>query len=132
MSQSLQTNGGDTLDAFVTGFELADEDKSWSGLVGALIFSVWVRDKNGVIKEVPHEIAKVANIPLSLRKEITEIVEGQPVLKQSIYGKVAIIDGQDVSARAKRLTHAILVDWRSDRSADSCIIDEEWFESQVL
>lgn len=132
-SESLLNAGiSDTLDAFVSGFELGDEEKGWAGLVGCLIFSVYLRDKDGNVSDTPHEIAKVTNIPLELRKQITVTKDGEPTLHPKMYGKVASIDGQDISARSLRLTHARLVNWRPDRSVDNCIVDKSWLESEVL
>lgn len=120
----------DTIDAWVSGYEPADENKSWAGLIGALIFSVTVRRADGTTYE--HPIAKISNIDLELRKKMTEVVNGVPTLKNEYYGKVASVDGQAISAREKRLKHAVLVEWRPDRSVDSCILDEEFIESQIL
>ena len=78
-------------------------------------------------------IAKVANIDLELRKKITQHDEkGNVILDPSWYGKVVEVDGQDISARALRLTHAILVRFRPDRSQDTCVIEEEFLKSMVL
>ena len=80
-----------------------------------------------------HKIARVTNIPMDLREQMTELDEdGNPRLKPSWYGKVASVDGQCISAREKRLKHAVLVEWRPDRSEDTCIIDRDFLESMVL
>lgn len=121
---------GDTIDAFVTGFEPADENKSWAGLVGALEFSVLLRNFNGDIKQ--HKIARISAIPMDLREQMTEVVDGKVTLKSEWYGKVASIDGQCISARSHRLKHAVLSDWRPDRSAETCIMDEDFMLSMVL
>ena len=132
MSESSKLLGlNDTIDAFVSGFEPADEGKSWAGLVGALEFSVYLRDSDG--NQKVHKIAKVANITQELRESLTEKdANGDPILKQEWYGKVASIDGQCVSARSHRLKHAVLVQWRPDRSEDTCIVDKDFLESMVL
>lgn len=132
MSESLQMEGlGDTLDGWISGFEPADEDKSWAGLVGALEISLYVKDAEGNLRE--HMIAKVANIPMDLRKQMTEYDENnQPILKKEFYGRTVEIDGQAVSAREKRLKHAILLGFRPDKNADDCIIEEEFLNSMIL
>lgn len=132
MSEVMQDEGiGDGIDAFVTGFEPADETKSWAGLVGAIEFSVMVKCEDG--SEKVHKIARITNIPMELRREITvPDAEGNPTLKSDWYGKVATVDGQCLSARAFRLKHARLIEWRSDRSADTCVMDEAYLKSMVL
>lgn len=132
MSESMQLDGiGDTIDAFITGYEPADETKSWAGLIGALEFSLFVRDEQGNERE--HKIARITNISMDLRKEITDFdAEGNPILKKEWYGKVASVDGQCISAREKRLKHAVLVEWRPDRDPSSCILDEEYLNKMIL
>ena len=131
-SETVQHEGlADTIDAFISGFDPADENKAWAGLVGALELSVYVKRADGSIYQ--HVIAKVANIDLELRKKITQHDEkGNVILDPSWYGKVVEVDGQDISARALRLTHAILVRFRPDRSQDTCVIEEEFLKSMVL
>lgn len=132
MTEAMQGDGlADTLDAFVSGYEESDEDKSWAGLVGALEFSVHLKCEDGSYKD--HKIARVTNIPMDLRREVTELDEnGRPRLKKDWYGRVASIDGQCVSARALRLKHAVLVDWRPDRSEETCVLEESYLKKMVL
>lgn len=132
MSEAMQDAGiGDGIDAFITGFEPADESKGWAGYVGALEFSVIFRDSNG--NEKTHKIARITNITMDLRKELTTYDEdGNPILKNEWYGKVATVDGQCLSARSLRLKHARLIEWRPDRSADTCYLDEDYAKSMVL
>ena len=132
MSESLRFEGlADTVDGWISGFEPADDTKSWKGLVGALEISLYLKDTEGNLKE--HKIAKVANIPMDLRKEMTDYDENNnPILKKEYYGKVVEIDGQAVSARERRLKHAILIRFRSDRSMDTCIMSEEFLEKMIL
>lgn len=131
MSETALMEGfGDTIDGFITGFELADEDKSWAGLVGSLDISVFLEDDEGNTR--PHVVARVASIPLDLRQEMTEVVDGAPTLKKEWYGKVVSIDGQAVSARAKRFRHAVISQFRPDRSADTCILKESFLNRMIL
>ena len=131
-SQSSVLDGyGDTIDAFVTGYEEADKDKSWAGLVGAIEFSVYLNKEDGS-KEV-HKIARITNIPMQMRKEITEVdSDGRVSLKKEVYGKVAEIDGQCISGRAKRLKHAILLRWRDDKNSDMCEMDEVFLNKMIV
>lgn len=132
MTESLQMEGiGDTIDGYISGYELADEDKSWSGLIGALHISVNLRDSEGNLTS--HMIAKVTNIEMSLRKQMTKLDDnGNPILDPTFYNRVVEVDGQSISARARRLTHAVLVRFRPDRSADTCIMDESFLNSMIL
>lgn len=132
MSETMQDEGiADCIDAFVTGYQLGDDDKSWAGLVGSLDFSVYLRKDDGSVVE--HKIARVSNLSLDLRHRLTGKDEnGNPCLKQEYYGKCAEVDGQCISARSYRLRHARLVQWRNDRTSDTCVIDESFVKSMVL
>jgi hypothetical protein len=126
----LVTGGGDTIDAYVTGFEPGDKDSGWSHLVGSLEFSVILRSADGITRQ--HAIARISSLPLEFREQITEAgPNGQPALASWAYNMVASLDGQDISARANRLTHARLLQWRNDRSHHDCILDEDFLKSGV-
>lgn len=131
-SESLEMQGlADTIDGFITGFEPGSKDKANANLVGTLIISTYLRDDEGNI--TTHEIAHVSSISDDLRKEITTYdEEGNPILKQDYYNKVVEVDGQCISARAKRLRHAVLVRFRPDRSSDTCILDESSLRALIL
>ena len=131
-SEAAKNEGlADTIDAFISGYELADDSKSWAGLIGSLELSVYVKRADGTTYQ--HMIAKVANIEHSLREKMTiKDDKGNPILDPQWYGKVVECDGQDISARALRLTHAILIRFRPDRSQDTCIIEEEFLKSMIL
>ena len=80
-----------------------------------------------------HHIATISGITNELRFAISEIDEfGQVKLKNEIYGKVATIDGQDISSRNKRFSHATFQGWRPDRSAESCKFRESYLNSLIL
>ena len=90
-----------------------------------------LRKSDGTV--VPHVIARISSIPMDLRLEMTDKSDSNNIkLKSEWYGKCASLDGQDISARSKRLMHAVLVNWRPDRSSDSCVIDESFLDSMVL
>ena len=131
MSETLKNAGFDYTDAFITGYELASEDKANAGYVGTLIFSVYLLDKNGEIKGL-HEIAKISGLTQEMREEITDFIDGEPKLKEEYYGQVWEIDGQAISARSKRFRHAVLVRPRPDRSSDTCQMSEELLNSMVF
>lgn len=118
------------LDAFVTGFKPGNKGTRNEGLVGALCVSAFIRDEDG--REVEQEIATVAGIPDDVREKITEKSPDGPALKEHIYNKVITIEGQDMSARNMRVSHARLIQWRPDRSPDSCVLDRRSLEEQIL
>lgn len=127
----LESSYNDTLDAFVTGFDLGEKGKGYEDLVGSLTFSVWLTTDAGV--RVQHEIARIASMELEFRKKITVLDgDGNPVLAEDMYGKVAEIDGQDVSARSRRLTHAVLKQWRPDKEESICELTESFLNSMIM
>lgn len=132
MSESISSEGGgDTIDAFISGYDEADKDKQWAGYVGALHFSCYLVDDFG--NKRLHHIATVSSFSMELRKELTEWdEEGNPKLKLDFYNKVVEIDGQSVSARAKRLKHAVIVKFRLDKTSDMCDISESFLNSMIL
>lgn len=131
-SETLQLEGlGDTIDGFITGFEEGTKGKANEGLVGTIIVSVFLQDTFGNTKT--HEIAYISSLNDELRKAITDFdSEGNPILKPEYYNKVVEIDGKAVSARARRLQHAVLVNFRPDRSPDTCVIEEAFLNSLIL
>lgn len=140
VSQSLQQNNlGDTVDAFVIGFEEGTKGTSNEGLVGALKFGVYITDINNDYIEdeagnpLVHHIATVSGFSQELREAISIKDEfGNVALRPDVYGKVASIDGQDVSAKTQRFAHAVLVNWRNDRSADTCKFQQSLLNSLIL
>lgn len=111
------------LDAWVTGFIPASQDKGWSDLIGALVFSCKVRMKDGTIKI--HPIGTCSGIPYELRKSATIYIDGKPSLNPDFLGRVATLSGQNVSARKLALTHCVIDQWRPDKDPDGCEILEE-------
>lgn len=125
------SDAGQDIDGFVTGFNLGDPGKAWEYLVGDLEISIWMRMKDGTKKE--HKIARVSNLELEIRKTITvKGADGKLTLDPSWYGKVFTVEGQAVSARVKRLTHARIVVERLDKSPEKCVYDEELVDANVL
>jgi len=123
---------GSDIDAFVSGFVPSDPDKGWKDYVGALKLSVHLRNKDGT--EVEHWLASVSSMPLELRKELSVMTENGPILHPDAYGKVLVINGQDLSPKAKRFMHAT-ANWirgfRTDKTQHECLMDEEFLLSQI-
>jgi len=132
VSGSLQQEGlGDTIDGWISGFEEADEEKGWKGMIGALLISVTLSGDDGVERE--HLIAKVTNIPLSQRKEMTRVGDdGKVYLEDDYYGKVVEVDGQAIAPRVLRLTHPRIIRFRTDKNIEECVVSESFLRSMVL
>lgn len=132
MTQTVRNVGlSDSIDAFVSGYELGDEERGWAGYVGSLEFSVLLRSQDGSIR--PHVIARISSLPMEDRIKMTDKTDpDNPKLAADYYGRCASLDGQDISARSLRLTHAVLKEWRPDRSPDTCRMDEEFLKSMIF
>lgn len=123
---------GDSIDAFVTGFEPGTADKRNGNYVGTLIFSVLLDREDGQEPSY-HEFAHVAGLTDEERIALTDWDEnGNPILKKEYYGKVAVVEGQCVSARSLRLRHARMLNWRPDKSAGNCVVTEAFLKLNVL
>jgi len=120
---------GDSVDGFITGFDLGDKDKGYAELVGSLTVSINLIE-NGNLRE--HEVARVSNIPLEVRKAITVLVDGKPTLDPVYYQKVVEVDGQAVSAREMRLTHPRLIRFREDKNPDQCLMTKETLQNLIV
>ena len=120
------------IDAWVSGFTEATTGKAKENYIGGLIFSCKVKLKNG--ETVIREIGRVAGIPQDLRVEMTDYdANGNPKLKQSYYGRVATISGQDISGVNKRLTHCVLKAWRYDKDPSGCeVLSEEELDKLIM
>lgn len=140
VSQAMSAEGlGDTVDAFVIGFEEGTPGTANEGLVSSLKFGVELLDPSNepILDQsgdpLVHHIATVGGLTQELKEAITtKDIFGNVALKQEIYGKVASIDGQDLSSRNLRFAHAVLVNWREDRSANTCKLRKDILEKLVL
>lgn len=107
-----------TIDAFVTGYVPASEDKSLSDYIGGLVFST-----NYKGKEI--EIAAVSNIDMATRRDATIYVEGKPTLNPKFIGKCAELVGQNFKEGSMRLGSARINEWRDDKNPEDCVLLEE-------
>lgn len=132
LKRSMQLVGESDIDSFVTGYTLG-EQYTKQGLVAGLKLSVILRNEAG---EREHWIATVSGMPMEIRNEISMIGEdGLPCIKPDVYGRVLVIDGQDISARNTRLAHAVADwkrGWRTDKDASQCTMEEEFVQSQIF
>ena len=140
VSQSLlMEKVGDTIDGFVTGFKPGNVGTANEGLVGALELSVYLTDDNDeyLLDEsgnpIIHHIATVSGITQELRNLVSAKDEnGNVILDLRFYGKVATIDGQDISSKNYRFAHATFQGWRPDRDSESCKFRKSLLERLVL
>lgn len=120
---------GDTIDAFITGFEVGTPGSAFEKMVGAICVSVYIQKSDG--ETYIHEIGRFSGIDLSLREDMTEIINGEVNLNPSYYNRVCEIDGLGLSSRALRLNHCTFHGFRYDKLPDSCIIPEEMLYKMV-
>lgn len=108
-------------DAYVTGFVRGEEGTDWRNLVGALEFSV-MTEKGEHMLGCPTSMTLEFRKMISVYDSITDTVTMDP----QMYGKVAEISGQDVTARVMRLSHCTLDRWRDqpgdEKSKEECVI----------
>ena len=120
---------GDTIDAFITGFTAGTKGSNFEQYIGSISVSCYIIKDNG--EQYEKEIAKISGLPLELRKEMTEIVNGKPRLKAEYYGKVLELDGQSITKNGK-FAHAVMIGWKYDKLKDDCTLEESFIQSQVL
>lgn len=107
------------LDAFVTDYVVGKDDTRNSNMVVGFVFSVRLEKLDGTTTN--HKIAVCSNVSDFVKEDATMIGEdGSVKLNPDYYGRVATIQGQNVSARSLRLTHAIIDEWRLDKDASGC------------
>ena len=106
------------IDAFVTDYVVGKDDTRNSNMVVGFVFSILLKKQDGSV--VTHPIAVCSNVSDIIKDDATVISEdGQVKLNHDYYGRVATVQGQNISARSLRLTHAVIDCWRPDRSADT-------------
>ena len=106
------------IDAFVTDYVVGKDDTRNSNMVVGFVFSILLKKQDGSV--VTHPIAVCSNVSDIIKDDATVISEdGQVKLSPDYYGRVATVQGQNISARSLRLTHAVIDCWRPDRSADT-------------
>ena len=94
---------GDTIDAFITGYEPGNKGTAFEKLIGSVFVSVYIEKEDGTMYQ--HEIGRFSGIDLALREDMTELINGEPTLKPSYYGRVCEVDGLGLSSRELSLNH---------------------------
>lgn len=120
------------IDAFITDYVIGNDDTRNENMVVGFVFSVKMQKDDGTI--VTHPIATCANVSDFIKEDATVISEdGSIKLNPDYYGRVATVQGQNVSARNLRLTHATIVSWRFDKNAEGCeVIKESELRSMIF
>lgn len=103
------------VDAFVIGFLRGEADGDWVNLVGSIEFGVYLPD--GKI----HSIGFATNLTMEQRLKIStyDPATNTVGMVPGMYGKVAEISGQDISARSFRLSHCTVDRWRPKQGPDA-------------
>ena len=124
VKRSSQDNFTNDIDAFITDFVVGNDDTRNANMVVGFVFSVKMEKENGSI--VTHPIATCSNVSDYIKEDATvSDSTGNVKLNPDYYGRVATVQGQNISARSLRLTHAVIDQWRPDKSADGCEILKE-------
>jgi len=120
---------GSDLDAFVTG--CVPGSGEFEGLVGSLIFSVYLTPSGQL-----HEIARVSGISDDIRRDVTVTgLNGSVSLNPAWMGRVAAIEGMDVSSKSRTRSHARILKWRSgadSKAPAQCVMQEAVLNDMVL
>ena len=112
------------LDAFITDYVVGKDDTRNENMVVGFVFSVKMEKEDGTI--VTHPIAVCSNVSDFIKEDATVIDEsGNVSLNKDYYGRVATVQGQNISSRQLRLTHSTIQVWRFDKSADGCEVIKE-------
>lgn len=107
------------LDAFITDYVVGKSDTRNENLVVGFVFSIMMEKDDGSV--VTHPIAVCSNVSDFIKEDATAVDDnGNITLNKKYYGRVATLQGQNISARQLRLTHSVIKEWRFDKSADGC------------
>lgn len=112
------------LDAFVTDYVLGKDDTRNENMVVGFVFSIKMEKDDGSV--VTHPIAVCSNVSDFVKEDATVVDEsGNITMNKDYYGRVATLQGQNVSARSLRLTHSVIDCWRPDKDANGCEVIKE-------
>lgn len=127
--------GGEGVDAWVSGFKPGTPGTENEGIIGALLFSVYLVPSGRV-----HQIAACSNFTREDRIAWTvKNPDGTISLRPDMYDRVAEVLGMDISSTLEggsaALTHARFVQWREGINAkpkEQCIFSEALLNDLVL
>jgi len=132
VKRSTSDSAANDIDAFVTDYVTGTDGTRNENMVVGFVFSVKMEKDDGTI--VTHPIATCSNVSDYIKEDATVIDEdGSVKLNPTYYGRVATVQGQNVSARNLRLTHAIIDSWRFDKDSSQCeILKESFIRSMIF
>lgn len=140
----------DTIDGFITGFHnvVGTDNNTWR--VSTVEFSIYMikdadegfDDSNNydidmslpVEERVVKVIANVSGLTEEDARELSEPDPNNPGfcrLKKEAYGRVAELNGQDISPRSMTLTHPRIIRWRYDKPMDQCDYRETFLKKSI-
>jgi ATP-dependent DNA ligase len=130
MKRSVSKSLGSDIDAYITGTFTPGSGK-YEGLIGSVDFGVYLSPSG-----VTHTIGSVSGLPDDIRKQLTDFDEhGNMRVNPAWVGRVAVLEGQDVSSRSRALSHARLVRFRDGADGKGkydCVIQEADLNALVL
>lgn len=132
VKRTTSDNEASDIDAFVTDYVIGKDDTRNENMVVGFVFSVKMEKDDGTI--VTHPIATCSNVSDFIKEDATVIdADGSVKLNPSYYGKVATIQGQNISARNLRITHAVINCWRPEKDINGCeILKESFIRSMIF
>lgn len=132
VKRSTSDNTASDIDAFVTDYVVGTDGTRNENMVVGFVFSVKMQKDDGTI--VTHPIATCSNVSDYIKEDATVVdSDGSIKLNPTYYGRVATVQGQNVSARNLRLTHAVINTWRPESSADTCeVLKESFIRSMIF
>jgi ATP-dependent DNA ligase len=110
---------GDTIDTFITGFRPGKLGSKFEGLVESVITSAYVKQGDSFVERV---VAEFSSFSLDMRRQMTEIVNGQPMLKPEYYNRVVELDLGEFEN--DRLVNCVFWGFREDKNPDGCVVDK--------
>lgn len=112
------------IDAFITDYVLGKDDTRNQNMVVGFVFSVKMEQEDGSI--VTHPIATCSNVSDFIKEDATVYdSNGNATLNKDYYGRVATVQGQNISARNLRLTHSTIEMWRPEKGPEGCEVLKE-------
>ena len=132
VKRSTSDNASSDIDAFVTDYVVGTGGTRNENMVVGFVFSVKMQRDDGTI--VMHPIATCSNVSDYIKDDATVVdSDGSIKLNPTYYGRVATVQGQNVSARNLRLTHAVINCWRPESSAETVeTLKESFLRSLVF
>jgi len=132
VKRTTSDNEASDIDAFVTDYVIGKDDTRNENMVVGFVFSVKMEKDDGTI--VTHPIATCSNVSDFIKEDATVIdADGSVKLNPTYYGKVATIQGQNISARNLRITHAVINCWRPEKDINGCeILKESFIRSMIF